>query len=49
VTEPGVVRARGRLVFQCATALSYYTPENNAALFHEAKRWLDEALTDPGI
>jgi aminoglycoside phosphotransferase (APT) family kinase protein len=42
--EQTLARARGWLVFQCAMALSYYTPENNPALFHEAERWLAEAL-----
>ena len=34
-------RARGWVVSQAVAALSYYTPENNAALYHEANRWLD--------
>jgi len=29
---------------QCAGALSYYTPENNPALYLEAERWLNELL-----
>ncbi len=29
---------------QCAGALSYYTPENNPALYFEAERWLNELL-----
>ena len=37
-------RARGWTLLQCAGALSYYTPENNPALFHEAERWLSELL-----
>lgn len=39
-----VARARGWTLMQCAGALSYYTPENNPALFHEAERWLREIL-----
>jgi len=37
-------RARGWVLHQCAMALPYYTPENNAALYFEAQRWLREAL-----
>jgi aminoglycoside phosphotransferase (APT) family kinase protein len=37
-------RSRGWTLLQCAGALSYYTPENNPALFHEAERWLSELL-----
>ena len=37
-------RARGWVLHQCALALPYYTPENNAALYFEAERWLGEAL-----
>jgi aminoglycoside phosphotransferase (APT) family kinase protein len=39
-----IARARGWTLMQCAGALSYYTPENNPALFHEAERWLSEIL-----
>ena len=39
-----IARARGWTLMQCAGALSYYTPENNPALFHEAERWLTELL-----
>jgi aminoglycoside phosphotransferase (APT) family kinase protein len=39
-----MIRARGWTLMQCAGALSYYTPENNPALFHEAERWLTELL-----
>lgn len=39
-----IARARGWTFMQCAGALSYYTPENNPALFHEAERWLTELL-----
>jgi aminoglycoside phosphotransferase (APT) family kinase protein len=39
-----VTRARGWTLMQCAGALSYYTPENNPALFYEAERWLSEIL-----
>jgi aminoglycoside phosphotransferase (APT) family kinase protein len=37
-------RARGWVVAQAVAALAYYTPENNAALYFEAERWLAEAL-----
>jgi aminoglycoside phosphotransferase (APT) family kinase protein len=39
-----IARARGWTLMQCAGALSYYTPGNNPALFHEAERWLTELL-----
>lgn len=39
-----IARARGWTLMQCAGALSYYTPENNPALFFEAERWLTELL-----
>jgi aminoglycoside phosphotransferase (APT) family kinase protein len=39
-----IARARGWTFMQCAGALSYYTPENNPALFYEAERWLTELL-----
>ena len=39
-----VERARGWTLMQCAGALSYYTPENNPALYFEAERWLGEVL-----
>jgi aminoglycoside phosphotransferase (APT) family kinase protein len=39
-----IARSRGWTLMQCAGALSYYTPENNPALFHEAERWLGEIL-----
>lgn len=42
--EAEIARARGWTLLQCAGALSYYTPENNPALFHEAERWLGELL-----
>jgi aminoglycoside phosphotransferase (APT) family kinase protein len=42
--EVEIARARGWTLMQCAGALSYYTPENNPALFHEAERWLSELL-----
>ncbi|HEU5216662.1 MAG TPA: aminoglycoside phosphotransferase family protein [Gaiellaceae bacterium] len=42
--ETEMARARGWTLMQCAGALSYYTPENNPALFHEAERWLSEVL-----
>ena len=42
--EAEVARARGWTLMQCAGALSYYTPENNPALYFEAERWLREIL-----
>jgi aminoglycoside phosphotransferase (APT) family kinase protein len=42
--EAEIARARGWTLFQCAGALSYYTPENNPALYFEAERWLGELL-----
>ena len=39
-------RARGWVVSQAVTALAYYTPENNAALYHEAEAWLELVLSD---
>jgi aminoglycoside phosphotransferase (APT) family kinase protein len=42
--EAEVTRARGWTLMQCAGALSYYTPENNPALYFEAERWLSELL-----
>jgi aminoglycoside phosphotransferase (APT) family kinase protein len=38
-------RARGWAVSQAVAALSYYTPENNPSLYHEAEAWLDLALS----
>jgi aminoglycoside phosphotransferase (APT) family kinase protein len=42
--EAEIARARGWTLMQCAGALSYYTPENNPALYFEAERWLSEIL-----
>jgi aminoglycoside phosphotransferase (APT) family kinase protein len=42
--EAEQTRARGWTLMQCAGALSYYTPENNPALYFEAERWLSELL-----
>ena len=42
--EAEIARARGWTLMQCAGALSYYTPENNPALYFEAERWLGELL-----
>jgi aminoglycoside phosphotransferase (APT) family kinase protein len=42
--EAEMARARGWTLMQCAGALSYYTPENNPALYFEAERWLREIL-----
>jgi aminoglycoside phosphotransferase (APT) family kinase protein len=39
-------RARGWVVSQAVAALSYYTPENNPSLYHEAEAWLALALSD---
>lgn len=39
-------RARGWAVSQAVAALAYYTPENNPALYREAERWLELALSD---
>ena len=39
-----IARARGWTLMQCVGALSYYTPENNPALYFEAERWLSELL-----
>jgi aminoglycoside phosphotransferase (APT) family kinase protein len=44
VNEEEMTRARGWTLMQCAGALSYYTPENNPALYFEAERWLSELL-----
>ena len=41
-------RARGWAVSQAVAALSYYTPENNPSLYHEAEAWLALALSDGG-
>jgi aminoglycoside phosphotransferase (APT) family kinase protein len=41
-------RARGWVISQAVAALSYYTPENNPGLYHEAEAWLDLALSDGG-
>jgi aminoglycoside phosphotransferase (APT) family kinase protein len=39
-------RARGHVLSQSLGAISYYTAENNPALFLPAKRWLAELLND---
>jgi aminoglycoside phosphotransferase (APT) family kinase protein len=42
-------RARGWAVSQAVGALSYYTPDNNPSLYHEAASWLELVLSDaPG-
>jgi aminoglycoside phosphotransferase (APT) family kinase protein len=41
-------RARGWAVSQAVAALSYYTPENNPALVHEAETWLALVLAERG-
>lgn len=38
-------RARGWALSQAVAALAYYTPENNAALYHEAASWLELTLS----
>jgi aminoglycoside phosphotransferase (APT) family kinase protein len=38
-------RARGWALSQAVAALAYYTPENNAVLYHEAESWLELALS----
>ena len=45
--DASIARARGWIVFQCAMALPYYTPENNPALYFEAERWLTELGCEP--
>ena len=42
-------RARAWALSQALMALSYYTPQTNAALVHEAERWLLEVLADRGV
>jgi aminoglycoside phosphotransferase (APT) family kinase protein len=39
-------RARGWALSQAVAALAYYTPENNAALYHEAESWLALVLSE---
>jgi aminoglycoside phosphotransferase (APT) family kinase protein len=39
-------RARGWAISQAVIALAYYTPETNAVLVTEARRWLAEVLAD---
>jgi aminoglycoside phosphotransferase (APT) family kinase protein len=39
-------RARAWAISQAVAALAYYTPENNASLYHEAETWLALALSD---
>jgi aminoglycoside phosphotransferase (APT) family kinase protein len=39
-------RARGHVLSQSLGAISYYTAENNPALFLAASRWLDEVLSE---
>jgi aminoglycoside phosphotransferase (APT) family kinase protein len=45
--EAEIARSRGWTLMQCVGALSYYTPENNPALYFEAARWLGEILEEP--
>ena len=44
VDEATWARARGWAVSQALGALAYYTPETNAVLVAEARRWLADAL-----
>lgn len=44
VDEATWTRARGWVLSQALNALAYYTPETNAVLVREAKRWLGEVL-----
>jgi aminoglycoside phosphotransferase (APT) family kinase protein len=39
-------RARGWALSQAVGALSYYTPENNPALYHQAESWLELVLSE---
>lgn len=39
-------RARGWVLSQAVAILAYYTPENNAILYHEAENWLALVLSD---
>jgi aminoglycoside phosphotransferase (APT) family kinase protein len=39
-------RARAWAISQAVAALAYYTPENNASLYHEAETWLALVLSD---
>jgi aminoglycoside phosphotransferase (APT) family kinase protein len=39
-------RARGWVLSQAVQAVAYYTPQTNPTLYHEASRWLEEALGD---
>jgi aminoglycoside phosphotransferase (APT) family kinase protein len=41
-------RARGWALSQAVAALTYYTPENNPALYREAESWLDLVLSERG-
>lgn len=40
-------RARGWVLSQAVAILAYYSPDNNATLYHEARSWLDLVLTEP--
>jgi aminoglycoside phosphotransferase (APT) family kinase protein len=46
VDEATWARGRGWALSQALIALAYYTPETNAALVREARRWLAEVLAD---
>ena len=39
-------RARGWALSQAVAILAYYTPDNNATLYHEAETWFDLVLSD---
>jgi aminoglycoside phosphotransferase (APT) family kinase protein len=46
VDEATWERARGWALSQAVGALSYYTPENNPSLYHEAESWLALVLSE---
>lgn len=46
VDDASWARGRGWALSQALGALSYHTPETNAVLVHEARRWLAEVLAD---
>lgn len=48
VDEATWARGRGWALSQALIALAYYTPETNAVLVREARRWLAEVLADHG-
>ena len=42
-------RARGWALSQAVSALAYYTPENNPALYREAESWLELVLSERSV